>query len=65
MKERQCFRCGKVLDFESYIKNIKQTQKEDLTLLWESEYIEFFCCHCYSFKIKYQPLFDDDEFHYF
>ena len=65
LKERQCFRCGKKLDFESYIKNIGQNEKEDLTDIWDSNYIEFYCCRCYSFKIKYQPHNDIDEFSYY
>ena len=65
MRERKCFRCGKTLDFESYIKNIGPHEKEDLTKLWNSDYIEFFCCHCYSFKIKYQPSLDEDDFQYY
>ncbi|MHA2184293.1 MAG: hypothetical protein ACXAAI_04760 [Promethearchaeota archaeon] len=65
MKERQCFRCRKILDFESFIKNVGENEREDSTLLWESDYVEFFCCHCYSFKIKYQPKIDEDEFQYY
>ena len=65
MKERNCFRCGKILDFESFIKNVRQNEREDLTVVWNSEYTEFFCCHCYSFKIKYTPIIDEDEFRYF
>ncbi|MFW9866382.1 MAG: hypothetical protein ACFFEN_09835 [Candidatus Thorarchaeota archaeon] len=55
MRERKCFRCGRVLDFESYIKNGSTKKAEYLTEIWNSEYIEFFCCHCYCFLTKYQP----------
>ncbi|KKK45027.1 MAG: hypothetical protein Lokiarch_13220 [Candidatus Lokiarchaeum sp. GC14_75] len=65
MRERYCFRCGKALDFESFIKNAGPNDTEDSTTLWNSEHIEFFCCHCYSFKIKYQPTLDVDEFQYY
>jgi len=51
LRERYCFRCGKALDFESFIKNAGPNDTEDSTTLWNSEHIEFFCCHCYSFKI--------------
>ena len=27
MKIRECFRCGRKLDYESYIKNINPTEK--------------------------------------
>ncbi|MFX1426481.1 MAG: hypothetical protein ACFFBE_08510 [Promethearchaeota archaeon] len=65
MKERECFKCGKLLDFDSYIKNINPKDRENLTEIWESNYIEFYCCHCYSFKIKYQPYDDVDDFSYY
>ncbi|MFW9896983.1 MAG: hypothetical protein ACFFD7_14350 [Candidatus Thorarchaeota archaeon] len=65
MKERQCFRCGKTLDFENYIKNVSQNEQEELTDIWNSDYIEFFCCNCYVFKIKYQPYLEDDDFSYY
>lgn len=48
MREKKCFRCGKHLDFENYIKNTSSKTKEHLTELWNSDYIEFFCCHCYN-----------------
>ena len=60
MRERKCFRCGKHLDFKNYIKNISSKTKEHLTKLWNSPYIEFFCCHCYNIKVKYQPYIDLD-----
>ena len=28
---------------------------EQLTEIWKCNHIELFCCHCYSFKMKYQP----------
>ncbi|MFX1374731.1 MAG: hypothetical protein ACFFA0_02860 [Promethearchaeota archaeon] len=65
MRERKCFRCGRILDFKSYIKNISPNEQEDLTNLWESDYIEFYCCNCYSFKIKYQPYNNIDEYSYY
>ncbi|MHA1986357.1 MAG: hypothetical protein ACW98D_06955 [Promethearchaeota archaeon] len=65
MREHKCFRCGKILDFDSYIKNFSQKEKEELTHIWNSDYIEFYCCNCYVFKIKYQPHFDDSEFSYY
>ncbi|HEC37867.1 MAG TPA: hypothetical protein ENI29_06490 [bacterium] len=65
MRKRHCFRCGKKLDFDSFIKNASPNDTEDSTTLWYSEYIEFFCCHCYSFKIKYQPTLGVDEFRYY
>ena len=55
MRERKCFRCGRFLDFESYIKNGSPKKTKYLTDIWNSEYIEFYCCHCYCFKTKYQP----------
>ncbi len=65
MIERQCFRCGKSLDYESFIKNASQQEKENSTNLWNSDYVEFFCCRCYSFKIKYQSAQSYDEFSYY
>ncbi|MFX1566796.1 MAG: hypothetical protein ACFFCV_00355 [Promethearchaeota archaeon] len=54
MRIRKCFRCGKDLDYESYIKNGNSNDIEHLTEIWECNYIELFCCHCYCLKIKYQ-----------
>ena len=51
MRERRCFRCSKHLDFKNYIKNTSSKTKEHLTELWNSDYIEFFCCHCYIFLL--------------
>ncbi|MHA2037709.1 MAG: hypothetical protein ACW972_11645 [Promethearchaeota archaeon] len=65
MRERQCFRCGKILDFDSFIKNVGSNEKEELTYLWQSDYIEFFCCRCFSFKIKFQPRIEIEEFSYY
>lgn len=58
MRERKCFRCGKVLDFESFIKNCDPKSEEYFIKIWNSKYIEFYCCHCYCFKTKYQPYVD-------
>ena len=65
MRERECFKCGKVLDFESFIKNVSPNDTEKLTNIWDSNYVEFYCCRYYSFKIKYQPHNDIDEFSYY
>lgn len=65
MKERECFKCGKVLDFESYIKNASPHDIKRLTEIWDSDYIEFFCCRCYIFNIKYHPSINMDEFSYY
>lgn len=65
MRERECFKCGKVLDFESFIKNVSPNDTEKLTNIWDSNYVEFYCCRCYSFKIKYQSHNDIDEFSYY
>ena len=58
MRTRKCFRCGKELDFESYIKNSGEKAKEHLTKIWNSKHVELFCCHCYCFKTKFQPYID-------
>lgn len=55
MRNRRCFRCGKELDFENFIKNSAPKTIEHFTNIWNSEYIELYCCHCYSFKTRYQP----------
>ncbi|MFX1313153.1 MAG: hypothetical protein ACFFHD_11155, partial [Promethearchaeota archaeon] len=65
MRDRKCFRCGKRLDFESYIKNAGLNEKEKFENLWNNDYIEFFCCHCYSFKIKYQSKINEVDFQYY
>jgi len=54
MRVRKCFRCGKDLDYESYIKNSSPKDINHLTNVWNSDYIELYCCHCYCFKTKYQ-----------
>lgn len=58
MRKRKCFRCEKELDFESYIKNFDIKNIDYFTLIWNSKYIEFYCCHCYCFKTKYHSDFD-------
>ncbi|MHA2008041.1 MAG: hypothetical protein ACXABO_11985 [Promethearchaeota archaeon] len=65
MNVRECFRCGKKLDYESFIKNASPHDTEALMNLWNSDYIEFFCCRCYSFKMKFQPTIDGNEFSYY
>lgn len=58
MKLRQCFKCGKELDYENYIKNINPNEISSMTKIWNSEFIELYCCNCYCFKIKYQTSID-------
>lgn len=47
MRIRKCFRCGKELDYDSYIKNGSPNVSEHLTKIWNYKYIEFYCCRCY------------------
>ncbi|MHA2391738.1 MAG: hypothetical protein ACXAEX_07195 [Promethearchaeota archaeon] len=54
-----------MLDFESFIKNTNPNDMEKLTEIWNSDYVELFCCRCYIFNIKYQPCLDMDEFSYY
>lgn len=60
MKLRKCFRCGKDLVYEDYIKNYNSNEWERLTIIWNCKYIELFCCNCYCFKTKYQPNIDQE-----
>ncbi|KKK66084.1 hypothetical protein LCGC14_2967630, partial [marine sediment metagenome] len=39
---RKCFRCGKELEFENYIKNSGPKTVEHFTKIWNSEYIELY-----------------------
>lgn len=62
IRERACFRCGKPLIFEDYIKNNTSIKTEEqLTKIWNSKYIEFYCCHCYCFKFKFQPFYGSEK----
>lgn len=61
MRLRKCFRCGKDLDYKSYIKNYSPNDIKHLTKIWNCNYIEFYCCHCYCLKTKYQPNIDVEQ----
>ncbi len=65
MRIRKCFRCGKELDYDSYIKNGSPNVSEHLTKIWNCKYIEFYCYRCYCFKTKYQPLFESKNINCF
>ena len=49
MKERECFKCGKVLDFDSYIKNVNPKERENLT-----EIFSFFWIYILNVTVKIQ-----------
>ena len=46
---RKCWRCGRSLFFYEFCDSNNQNYDEDRLLeLWESEFLQFFCCSCYS-----------------
>ncbi|MFX1273657.1 MAG: hypothetical protein ACFFAT_01325 [Promethearchaeota archaeon] len=48
MKERHCYKCGKILTWTNFMfKNYPHGQ-EYLESLWEKDYIEFYCCSCFK-----------------
>ena len=53
------------MDYDSYIKNGSPNVSEHLTKIWNYKYIEFYCCRCYCFKTKYQPLFESKNINCF
>jgi len=57
MRERACFRCGKLLNFKDYIKNNGLKTEEQLLKIWKSKFIELYCCNCYCLKTKYHSLY--------
>lgn len=48
---RKCWNCGRTLFFSEFSSTNSSISKERLIKLWESEYIELFCCSCYERKI--------------
>ena len=45
-KKRQCFRCGKDLNFSEFYKN-KELPFTMLKAYWMDDRLQFFCCSCY------------------
>lgn len=45
---RQCFNCGQIMGFEGYYRDcyLKQISLENAIQIWESEFIEIYCCNC-------------------
>lgn len=56
IRERNCFRCGKKLIFEDFLKNKGVSEEEEFIKIWNSKYIELFCCRCYNLKMKYNSF---------
>ena len=67
MRGRYCYRCGKQLNFDDFLKNNNTAKTpEELKRIWNSNYIELYCCHCYCFKTKYQhDKIECDDFRYY
>jgi hypothetical protein len=46
---RKCYKCGRTLLFhEFYDSNNKNFSEDRLFKLWESPYLQFYCCTCYK-----------------
>ena len=45
---RQCWSCKKSLDFNGFKIINASLPKDKLIQLWESPYLQFFCCSCYK-----------------
>ena len=45
---RKCWNCQKTLYFGEFISSNLIITKERLAELWESSYLEFYCCSCYN-----------------
>ena len=48
MKERYCFECGKILTWTNFMFKNYPYGQEYLESLWETDYIEFYCCSCFK-----------------
>lgn len=46
MKNRVCFRCKRLLEYQDYCKTNSSLPKTDLDFLWENDYVQLFCCNC-------------------
>lgn len=49
---RQCWSCKRSLDFNGFKMINASLPKEKLIQLWESPYLQFFCCNCYKDTIN-------------
>lgn len=46
---RKCFACGKSLFYHEFSDSNRKTYDEERLLeLWESPYLQFYCCSCYK-----------------
>lgn len=45
---RRCWKCNRILYFSEFSTSNHYTSRERLMKLWESEYLEFYCCKCYK-----------------
>lgn len=46
-KEKVCWECKKLLDFEHIRRSNPCFSYKELCALWDSEFVEFYCCNCY------------------
>ena len=50
LRERKCWECGYELDFLDYISVGSKSDLFYRIKLWETDYIEFYCCKCFKKK---------------
>ena len=56
-RKRKCYNCQKEISYSDfYISNQWKMNKEQLRLIWESPYIELYCCKCYRKKDLFEKL---------
>lgn len=49
LRTRKCYKCNKYLDFDDFFHtNIQIYEKNELYRLWQSNYLELYCCQCYN-----------------
>ncbi|MGV9197648.1 MAG: hypothetical protein ACOC44_01105 [Promethearchaeia archaeon] len=64
LRERYCWKCGKKLSFTEYLHRNLDISPKRLVELWQSSYVEIYCCNCHDRQekqIKYAELMKKSE----
>ena len=59
MEGRKCLNCQKEIGFGDYcIRNESKISKENLVKIWESPYVQLYCCSCFRKQEQDSKLFE-------
>ncbi|TXT67666.1 MAG: hypothetical protein BAJALOKI1v1_30029 [Promethearchaeota archaeon] len=50
IKKRLCWACGIPLNFWDFCSSFREDELEKMIKLWQSKYVEFYCCACFNLK---------------